>query len=90
MRLSYFAALTEPERMGLLASELASPRMLRTPYRAYSQETNKELEIVDKAARLRSQPSWVALDEPGRTRGHAVKAPQPICLLVTENQGTRI
>ncbi|HYK81233.1 MAG TPA: phosphoenolpyruvate carboxylase, partial [Micropepsaceae bacterium] len=50
-----YIALKEAERTGLLARELASPRMLRTPYRAYSQETNKELEIIDRCARLRSQ-----------------------------------
>jgi phosphoenolpyruvate carboxylase len=50
-----YIALKETERTGLLARELASPRMLRTPYRDYSQETTKELEIIDRCARLRSQ-----------------------------------
>ena len=50
-----YAALTEAERTALLARELGSPRLLRTPYRVYSQETTKELEIIDRCAHLRRQ-----------------------------------
>jgi phosphoenolpyruvate carboxylase len=45
--------MPEPERVALLLSELANPRLLRTPYRAYSEETAKELAIIDMAASLR-------------------------------------
>ena len=48
-----YATLPEAERVGLLGRELGSPRMLRTPYRVYSPETAKELEIIDTAAQLR-------------------------------------
>ena len=50
-----YAALSEAERVGLLARELGSPRLLRTPYRVYSPETTKELEIIDRCAQLRRQ-----------------------------------
>jgi phosphoenolpyruvate carboxylase len=39
----------------VLAAELASPRLLRSPYRDYGAETARELAIVDAAARLRRQ-----------------------------------
>jgi phosphoenolpyruvate carboxylase len=48
-----YAQMPEAERVALLTAELANPRLLRTPYRAYSEETAKELAIVDMAASLR-------------------------------------
>jgi phosphoenolpyruvate carboxylase len=48
-----YAQLPEAERVALLVGELANPRLLRTPYRNYSEETAKELAIVDMAAALR-------------------------------------
>ena len=50
-----YLALAEPERIALLANELASPRLLRTPYRTYSEETLRELAISAKAAALRGR-----------------------------------
>ena len=47
--------MPEAERVELLLKELSNPRLLRTPYRTYSEETAKELDIVDMAARLRKQ-----------------------------------
>ena len=52
---SAYADLAEGDRAALLVHELEGPRLLRTPYRAYSEETAKELEIVDMAARLKGQ-----------------------------------
>jgi phosphoenolpyruvate carboxylase len=49
-----YESLGEARRIQLLASELAGPRLLRSPYRAYSEETAKELGVVDAAARLKS------------------------------------
>jgi phosphoenolpyruvate carboxylase len=49
-----YASLPEQRRIALLAAELAGPRLLRTPYRAYGEETTKELGVVDAAARLKS------------------------------------
>ncbi len=49
----HYAQLPEEQRVALLIDELNSPRLLRSPYRTYSEETTKELAIVDMAARLR-------------------------------------
>ena len=40
--------------IALLVDELSSPRLLRSPYKTYSQTTQRELDIVDMAASLRS------------------------------------
>ena len=47
--------LPERERVRLLADELSSPRLLRSPYADYSAETLKELGVVDAAQRLRAR-----------------------------------
>jgi phosphoenolpyruvate carboxylase len=49
-----YGSLDEQRRIALLADELTGPRLLRTPYRAYSEETAKELAVVDAAARLKN------------------------------------
>ena len=48
-----YAAMDETERQAVLIAELSSPRLLRSPYRAYSEETGRELAIIDTAARLK-------------------------------------
>jgi phosphoenolpyruvate carboxylase len=48
-----YLALSEKERVALLLKELSGPRLLRSPYRSYSERTTSELEIGDKAAELR-------------------------------------
>ncbi|WP_317202547.1 phosphoenolpyruvate carboxylase [Janthinobacterium sp.] len=40
-----YSALTEPQRVDLLLAELSSPRLLVSPYLAYSEETVGELDI---------------------------------------------
>ncbi|WP_213981099.1 phosphoenolpyruvate carboxylase [Sphingomonas sp. dw_22] len=45
-----YAALGEEERIALLRRELASPRLLTSPYAEYSEETASELAIVRAAA----------------------------------------
>ena len=45
-----YQALTEPERVALLRRELASERLLASPYARYSPETLSELGIVRAAA----------------------------------------
>ena len=45
-----YEALTEPERVALLRRELASERLLASPYARYSPETLSELGIVRAAA----------------------------------------
>ncbi len=46
-----YAALTEQEKVMLLLAELEQPRLLRSPYLTYSDETVSELGVL-KAARL--------------------------------------
>ncbi|HEY2658762.1 MAG TPA: phosphoenolpyruvate carboxylase [Caulobacteraceae bacterium] len=50
-----YLGLTEATRVALLNNELSSPRILRSPYAGYSEETLKELGVVDAAARLRQR-----------------------------------
>jgi phosphoenolpyruvate carboxylase len=50
-----YLEMDEAERRTLLIAELTSPRLLRSPYRDYSEETLRELSIVDAAAELRRQ-----------------------------------
>ncbi|NML07588.1 phosphoenolpyruvate carboxylase [Sphingomonas sp. G-3-2-10] len=45
-----YLALSEDERVALLRSELAGPRLLTSPYAEYSEETASELAIVRAAA----------------------------------------
>jgi phosphoenolpyruvate carboxylase len=45
-----YAALDEEARVALLRAELASPRLLTSPYAEYSEETASELAIVRAAA----------------------------------------
>ncbi|HEX5281629.1 MAG TPA: phosphoenolpyruvate carboxylase [Micropepsaceae bacterium] len=50
-----YAALPESQRIEVLVRELSSTRILRTPYRRYSDETARELDIAAMAASLRSR-----------------------------------
>jgi phosphoenolpyruvate carboxylase len=50
-----YLALDEMARVKLLLEELRTPRVLRTPYADYSEETVKELAIFDRAATLREK-----------------------------------
>ncbi len=50
-----YLGLPESRRVAVLVAELGNPRLLRSPYRDYGEETARELAIVDAAARLRRQ-----------------------------------
>jgi len=52
---SSYARMAENKRVALLLKELATPRLLRSPYRHYTEETQRELDIVDKAAFLKQR-----------------------------------
>ncbi len=47
-----YMEMTEPERCSLLYAELANDRVLRWQYGKYSDETRRELRIVDAAANI--------------------------------------
>ncbi len=46
-----YRSLTEDQRVALLRRELATPRLLSSPFAEYSDETNSELSIVRAAAK---------------------------------------
>jgi phosphoenolpyruvate carboxylase len=48
-----YAALDETSRRALLLAEIASPRLLRSPYVTYDETTGGELAILDTAAEMR-------------------------------------
>jgi phosphoenolpyruvate carboxylase len=50
-----YAALSEEDKVRLLLSELAQPRLLYTPYEAYSDETMSELAILRAAGDIRQR-----------------------------------
>ena len=50
-----YAALDEEGRIASLSGELARPRLLYSPYATYSDETQKELGIVRKAAGMQAR-----------------------------------
>jgi phosphoenolpyruvate carboxylase len=50
-----YAALDEAAKVALLTAELASPRLLRTPWGVYSEEAQKELGVIAAAASLRAR-----------------------------------
>ena len=50
-----YAALDEARKVELLLAELAQPRLLYSPYTAYSEETNSELAILRAAGDIRNR-----------------------------------
>ncbi|TFV91672.1 phosphoenolpyruvate carboxylase [Oxalobacteraceae bacterium OM1] len=50
-----YAALGEEDKIALLLDELEKPRLLHSPYLAYSDETRSELEIVATAREIRQR-----------------------------------
>ena len=65
--LEEYAALEEAARVRVLLRELSTPRLLYSPYLAYSEQTEKELAIFREAARIQrdyremfnpSSPAW--------------------------------
>lgn len=47
-----YLALSERERVSILMTELTSDRILRWPFASYSDETRRELRIIDAAAHM--------------------------------------
>jgi phosphoenolpyruvate carboxylase len=50
-----YAALPEADKVRLLLAELDQPRLLFSPYEAYSEEANKELEVFRAARDIRQR-----------------------------------
>jgi len=53
--LEHYAALDEPARVRVLLRELATPRLLYSPFLSYSADSEKELAIFREAARVQQQ-----------------------------------
>ncbi|MBJ3778314.1 phosphoenolpyruvate carboxylase [Acuticoccus mangrovi] len=49
-----YAGLGEDDRLAVLSAELSTPRLLASPFLTYSEETDKELAILHRAARARA------------------------------------
>jgi phosphoenolpyruvate carboxylase len=47
-----YLSMDEPSRVRLLVEELATARLLRSPYVGYSAETRSEIEILQAAAQM--------------------------------------
>lgn len=60
-RCADYAALDEAGRIALLNEELATPRLLHSPYLDYSEETRGELDIFFRARALRDRYGAAAL-----------------------------
>ncbi|WP_448190837.1 phosphoenolpyruvate carboxylase [Azospirillum sp. sgz301742] len=60
-RCADYKALSEDERIALLAEEIASPRPLHAPYHTYSEETTGELAILFAAREIRRTYGEAAL-----------------------------
>ncbi len=56
-----YLSLDEPARVALLAAELSHPRLLRSPYGAYSEQTLAELEVGAAAAEVRRRYGTAAI-----------------------------
>jgi phosphoenolpyruvate carboxylase len=50
-----YAALDEAEKIKLLLAEIAQPRLLYTPYEAYSETTQSELGVLNAAREIRQR-----------------------------------
>lgn len=57
-----YLALDESARVALLCGELASPRLLATPFARYSDETQRELAIVRAAAKAHTRYGPAAIE----------------------------
>jgi phosphoenolpyruvate carboxylase len=79
-----YTELPEADRVVLLARELANPRLLRTPYRSYSEETAKELAIVDMAAKLRRQFGDTAVENYVISKAESVSDMLEVAILLKE------
>ncbi len=80
-----YTDLTEAERQGWLIEELKLPRLLRSPYAAYSSETESELKIFDMAALLQRRYGVEALPTTIVSMSAAVSDLLEVALLLKES-----
>jgi phosphoenolpyruvate carboxylase len=76
--------LPEAGRVHLLVQELGNPRLLRTPYRGYSDECAHELAIVDMAAHLRRRFGDAAVENYAISKTESVSDILEVAILLKE------
>ena len=79
-----YAALPEAERRAWLLEELKLPRLLRSPYLAYSDEVGKELAILDTAADMHRRYGAEALPNYIISKADGVSDLLEVALLLKE------
>jgi phosphoenolpyruvate carboxylase len=79
-----YLALDEPARVALLVEELATPRLLASPYVDYSEETRGELEICRGAARMRERFGAPAIENYVISKADGVSDVLEVALLLRE------
>jgi len=79
-----YAALPEAERRAWLLEELKLPRLLRSPYLAYSDEVGKELAILDTAADMHRRYGAEALPNYIISKADSVSDLLEVALLLKE------
>lgn len=79
-----YAELDEATRCAWLLEELSVPRLLRSPFITYSEETAKELRIADAAAELQQRFSRQALPNTIISNSNGVSDILEVALLMKE------
>ena len=79
-----YAQLAESERVELLLRELATPRLMRSPYLEYSPEARKELAILDTASRIHARYGAQALPNYIISRTNGLSDMLEVALLLKE------
>jgi len=79
-----YRALDEDARVALLAEELQTPRLLASPFVAYSEETRSELEIGRTAAEMRRRYGAAAIANYVISKADGVSDVLEVALLLRE------
>jgi len=79
-----YVDLDEEQRIGLLLEELATPRLLTSPYVRYSDETNSELAIFHTARSLHERYGKAAIENVIISQTNSVSDVLEVALLLKE------
>lgn len=85
-----YATLPEEARIALLLKELSSPRLLRLPDEPYSPETQRELDIADRAAALKNRFGERAIGRYEISNADSVSDMLEVALLMRETGLLRV
>lgn len=81
---SDYLALSEEGRIALLRSELASGRLLFTPFATYSDETSSELEIIKAAAEAHVRYGTASIQNYVISKAEQVSDLLEVCMILKE------